>query len=81
MKNPSSAGFRACTYGGLPKKKTFQAEIMPGNALTRACLSPRPPPLNLAITCLRGMCFIFVLITSIIPRSFYSAEYEILTPF
>jgi len=30
-------------------------------------------------TCLSDMCFVFVLLTSNLPRSFYSAEYEILT--
>ena len=30
-------------------------------------------------TCLRGMCFMFVLLTINIPRSFYFSEYENLT--
>ena len=77
---PFSAGSRLA-HVGISPKNTFRAEIMPGNTLARVHVSPRDSPLDSATTCLSDACVLFVLLTSNVPRSFYSAEYEILTVF
>ena len=52
------------------------------NAWERSHVRPFIPRASTRLSknvCLSNMCFVFVLLTSNLPRSFYSAEYEILT--
>jgi len=69
---------RACTCKGLHTKH------IPGlnNARERSHMRLFIPQASTRLSknaCLSDTCFVFVLLTSNLPRSFYSAEYKILT--